>query len=294
MYTYAQIRERLFNMLKDLITDEETFRQWLDKLDSDNEMALVVSLFIDLEYDHLSAESVANVLNMADLSQDDARGSFCSVIENEIYQPECILRHNHGPQVLHGDRYVRVTTLESIFEHYFRNATTMPMFTPEIEDELLRNFFADTPLESLSIVRKVWRGKTRSVWVGSLEELNQTLIKLPKDQRANAIRDRLGFYGQGLGRLVGVIYPERFATTKAFIPTTLDAHSECRFFLSIHSDNGWGLTCGLHPDDSGMKERVHEALDGLSDEYYGVNFGEITLDPTPDPDHLFREALRRS
>jgi len=180
-----------------------------------------------------------------------------------------------------------------MIDYYLRAALSISP-NAEAEDEVRRKFYGAGPRTRLGIVKNTWRGQMNNVWLTSLTLLLKSIDGLPDGEKGNEVRDRLGFFGTDAGTLVYVAYPPDF--DNVFIPTSLDAHSGCYFFLSPPPPPppAWGLTCSLASGKKGMEERVHLAFDGLSDDYRSEIIGDITRPSSPDVHYLLDQALSRT
>lgn len=300
----AAIKQYLLARLASDVAEETALGEWIDNLFNDTlGQVLGVNLYIDLRNESLEQSRVVSIINRMPAAGVDARARFYACVEG--LQSECICKHARGRQELVGDRYVRILPLDLGIEYYFRHALTLTSSNREAEDEVLDQFF--NPLreerKGLGLVKEVWRGRMMNVWVTSKAQLDDVRAATPDDEFANVVRDHLGFDELDEGMLVGIAYPADFAPTDACIPTTLDAHSGCRFFIpSTSADAGWGLTCCLHGRHdggpptrrAGLRERVHKAIDGLTDEFEGEIIGEITEETVPDWAYLLEVALDRA
>jgi hypothetical protein len=306
MATIKQIKKDLFTWLASEVKDETAFNEWLEGLfQLDLGAVLGVNLYIDLKNKSLDRARVAKVIDRMAASSDDARARFYACLEDEAFQLECILQHAHGPQPLPADRYVRIFPLDLGIEYYFRRALELNPANYETEDEVLKQFFNPDKAErkGLSMVHEVWRGRLLSVWVTSKAQLDD-VRSAAGDERlfANAVRDRIGFSELDEGLLVGIAYPADFSERHGYIPTTLDAHAGCHFFIPYTStDADWGLSCCLNANHDGhyfgtdgFKERVHRSIDGLTDEFEGEIIGEVIGTPAPDRSYLLEVALSRA
>lgn len=292
-----RVKTFLSRALKPHIAAKANFTQWLDALFMDDlGKVLGVNLYIDLRNRSLPIPLLLDVLNRLTANASyvkAARDGFYFCIEAEC-QHICLCKHpGKVTPLAAGDRYVRVLPLESMINFYLRDAITAAP-NAEGEAEVRREFYGKGPRRKLGLVKKTWRGKMNNVWVTSFNTLLGVLAGLPEKKKANVIRDRFGFFGADTGTLVYVAYPPDF--TEAYVPTTLDAHSGCYFFVPPPSPPppAWGLTCSLTPGHTGVEERVHLAFDGLTDEYESEIIGDITEPSSPDPNHLLSVALSRA
>jgi hypothetical protein len=295
------VKKYLFTRLAPYV-DQDALSEWLDRLFNFSLGKLLgYNLCIDLKNQSLPTPLVADVINNMSASGGDERARFYEFIEGEAVQPHYILKHVRGVQPLNGDRYVRILPLDLGIEYYFRHALTLSSSNREAEDEVLEQFFNPdkTKRKGLGLVREVWRGRMLNVWVMSKAQLDDVRSAVHEEQFANAVRDLLGFSELDEGTLVGIVYPADF--TEGYLPTTLDAHSGCHFFVTHDSAGAdWGLTCclnithaGHYFGHDGFKERVHESFDGLTDAFHGEIIGEITEEPEPNWSYLLRVARSR-
>lgn len=295
-----QIKADLKERLDELVADGVKFNDWLDSLFNDDfGQVLGINLHIDLEHGSLDQSLVVQVIDQMEALSGDARDRFCSCLEDEEYQSHYICKHRGDAQPLKGDRYVRILPLDTMIEYYFRYALTLPSSSSfEYQDEVLRKFFNPKRSErkGLGVIERTWRGRMHNVWVTSKKQLDSVRSSTEEGEFANTVRDRLGFDEPCEGRkLVGIIYPVDFERLKTYIPTTLDAHAGCHFFIpfaSIESD--WGLSCCLNSTAPGFKERVHKSFQGLTDEFESEIIGDVTRETIPDWQYLLNEALSRA
>jgi hypothetical protein len=294
-----QVKDYLKNCLAPEVADEAQFNEWLDSLFIDDlGQVLGINLYIDLMNDALDHLLVAQVIDRMIASSSDARERFCVCLEDEAYQLDYICKNRQGPQPLLKDRYITILPLESMIEYYFRYALTLPSSSSfEAQDEILRNFFKPKKEDrkGLGIINRTWRGRMQNVWVTSKNQIDALRFATAEDKFANAVRDRLGFAELDEGTLVGIIYPANFDGLKAYIPTTLDAHAGCHFFIPFASvKSTWGFTCGLNSRSPGLSERVHQSFEGLTDEFESEMIGEITEEAMPDWVYLLEQARKRA
>lgn len=297
MPTQTEIKECLFTRLSPHVTDVDAFNVWIDRLFTFPLGELLgVNLCADLRNESLEPSLVADIINRMSDADGDERARFYALIEND--QHNYILKHARGAQPLEGDRYVRIFPLDQGIDYYFLDALELNSSSHEVESEVLEQFFNPdrTKRMGLGLVKEVWRGGLLNVWVTSKAVLDDVRAAFDEEQFPNAVRDRLGFGELDDGMLVGIVYPADF--TEGYIPTTLDAHSGCRFFIPYDpAGSDWGLTCCLNTTHEGhyfgidgFVERVHEAFDGLTDEFEGEIIGEITEEPGPNLSYLLEVA----
>jgi hypothetical protein len=279
------------------------FNEWLDALFNE-EMGRVLglNLYIDLKSDSIDLALVTRVIDSMVTSVSDPRDRFCYSIEDENNQAVCVCQHSRRSEPVESDRYVRILPLDDMIEYYFRYAMALPSSsTYAAQSKVLRLFF--NPVKSarkgLGVIKKTWQGRMVNVWVTSKNELDALRPIARKRNLADVVANNLGYDGLVSGdQLVGIIYPVSFDHLESHIPTTLDAHVGCRFFLPFADVAlDWGLTCCLNdikPGSKNLKERVHKPIDGLTDEFEGDIIGDITEDSSPDYSHLYAEALRRA
>jgi len=284
-----QVRTFLLSELQARVTDAAKFGVWLDELFTDDfGIVLGINLFIDIKTGSLDPTLVAEVLNrlmIRPAGPETARDRFYFCVEDEC-QPICLCKHaGTAPALEADDRYVRVLPLVPLIDYYLRDALGISI-NAEAEAEVRQQFYGNGQRTGWGIVRKKWRG--------GMKVLLEIIDSLSDAERANEVRDRLGFYGADSGTLVYVSYPLGF--DKAFIPTSLDAHAGCRFFVSPPppAPPAWGLTCSLTAGKDGIEERVHLALDRLTDEFGSEIIGEITRASSPDVEYLVAEAFNRT
>jgi hypothetical protein len=301
----AEIKEYLVARLAQEVREEAAFREWVDNLFKDTlGQVLGVNLYIDLFHESLEQSLVASIIDGMSPSGGDARERFYACVEDEGFQPGCICMHKRGTQLLAGDRYVRILPLDLGIQYYFRHALSLASSGHEAESEVLEEFFNPVKEErrGLGLVREIWRGRMMNVWVTSKAQLDDVRAATDEDEFANVVRDYLGFEELDEGVLVGIVYPVDFAADDVRIPTTLDAHSGCHFFVSFASVGAeWGLTCCLNgghdhapPPRSGFKERVHRPFVGLTDAFESEMIGKVTEEPEPDWAYLLGVALDRA
>jgi len=290
------IRTNLHTLLISDIEDLDKFENWLDVLITETYgQVLCVNLFIDLKNRCLDTAVVANVIDKMVFAGDQARWAFYKYVEE--HQDETFFNHLHGPMVLENDVYVRILPLADMIEYYLREPLKLPPLTYEAEQEVLERFFKLPPnrREKLGVVTEVFRGKMLNGWVTSKSVLDSSTAGLSSNERADRIRDRLGFSSLDSGKLVQIIYPANFDRAPNYVPTTLDSHFGSVYYLSTDAADDWGLTCCLNPLHDGLRERVHKVFDGgLTDEFEMTLVGEITCVPIPNPGHLINEALKRA
>lgn len=291
------LKTRLGSHVADAKKDQ--FNDWLNKLAADRLGAVLgYNLYIDLKNNCLDDALVIDVINRMVTSHSHPRDCFCVCLEDEAQQLRYICKHARREQSLEGDRYIKISSLDSMIEHYFMHALGLPNATSlESQTQVLDLFFEppDGEKMGLGIIEGTIRGRMKNVWVTSKNELDELRDATPPTEFANIVRDRLGFDELNDGKLVGIVYPIDFNRAKAYVPTTLDAHSGCHFFISfVSGTNDWGLTCGLSSTAIGLKERVHEAFDGLTDEFESEMIGDITKLADPEWKHLLDEADRRA
>lgn len=292
-----RVKTYLSRALKPRVLNKARFITWLEDLFADDfGKVLAVNLYIDIKTRSLSPASVIDVLDrMATKAptRTTARNRFYLCVEQEC-QPSCLCRNpGRPPSLAPGDQYARILPLVSMIDYYLRAALSIAP-NAEAEDEVRRKFYGTGARTRLGIVKNTWRGQMNNVWLTSLTLLLKSIEGLPDGEKGNEVRDRFGFFGTDAGTLVYVAYPPDF--DDVFIPTSLDAHSGCYFFVSPPPPRPptWGLTCSLTSAKEGMEERVHLAFDGLSDEYKSEIVGDITQPGTPDVQYLLDEALSRT
>lgn len=295
----SQVKDYLKNCLAPEVAEEAQFNEWLDELFNDDlGQILGISLYIDLKNNSLDQSLVVQLIDRMATSSSNARERFYLCLEDEKYQSNYICKHRNSAQPLTNDRYIRILPLESMIEYYFRYALTLPSSSSyESQNEVLRNFFGAKKEErkGLGIIQRTWKGRMQNVWVTSKEQLDTLRSHTPAEKFANAVRDCLGFDELDEGKLVGIIYPVNIDNVQAYIPTTLDAHVGCHFFLPIASiNNTWGLSCGLNPMAPGLNERVHESFEGLTDEFESEIIGDVNREASPDWEYLLNQALSRA
>jgi hypothetical protein len=303
-----EVKEYLNSRLGCHVQDRAQFDKWLDALfDDDRGSVLGFNIYIDLKSNALEQELVIQVIDRMAASHSNARDSFCLSVEDERYQPQYVCKHSHGSQPLDEDRYVRIMPLDDMIEYYFRYAMTLPSSSNYAsQNKVLRQFFNPNidRRKGLGLIAKTWRGRMYNVWVTSKREMDELRSITSKNSFADEVGERLGFDQLIAGdKLLGIIYPVNLDHLETYIPTTLDAHNGCNFFVPFASgDVDWGLSCCLNlnsrqkndPDIYGFKERVHESFEGLTDEFEGEIIGDVTESAAPDLNHLFHVARRRA
>jgi hypothetical protein len=298
----TEAKEYLRDRLSD-VTDRVELAQWLDELfDDELGRVLGLGLYIDVKSTALDSSLVAKVIDRMLPTAGEARDRFCRATEDTTHQTEYICKHLRGRQPLNGDRYIRILPLEAMIEFYFRFAMSLPSPSSYAsQNKVLKKFFdpVRTKRRGLGVIKRTWRGRLLNVWVTSKNDLDALREKTAVDKFADMVGISLGFDGLLKGnKLVGIVYPVDPDLVAGYIPTTLDAHLNCRFFVPFADANSdWGLTCCLHNLERhlhGLKERVHEAFDGLTNEFQGEIIGDITEEFKPDWSHLLEVASGRA
>lgn len=303
-----EVEQYLKSRLRSHVKNKTQFDKWLKALLNDEQgRVLGYNLYIDLNSEALNQKLVGKVIDRMDISHRDARERFCMSIEDERYQSEYICQHPHPAPSLDGDRYIRILPLEDMIEYYFRDPLGLSSSsTYASKSKVLKKFFHPKRdrRKGLGLIESTWRGRMLNVWVTSKQGLDELRQRTSKREFADQVGNRLGFDNLVIGDiLVGIVYPINFNHLVAYIPTTLDAHVGCHFFVPFAAAGvDWGLSCCLNldsrpkhdPDSYCFKERVHEFFEGLTDEFEGEIIGSITEDSLPDWEHLFNVAQRRA
>ena len=294
MVAWSAVSAFLESNLISQMADKKKGSEWLKSLESSPLGPILgINVYVDLRCKYLDKSAILEILNQMSDEITDGRRSLLAVVLNN--QDEYLCTGLRGEALEVPDRYIRVMPLYRFVKYYGTPALDVPV-NEEGRMEVLENFFEKPKGErtKMGLITQSWQGSAKNTWVTSLKEFEKRTHGFKDDEKADFANDVLSLSLLAGEIVVYVAYPTGIDADRFAKPTTLDACGEnCKFFVSIKSHNGWGKTCS-QSGTLGLPERVHKAMDGLSDDFEGEKIGKTSRPMAYDYGALLEEALKRA
>lgn len=249
---------------------------------------LAASLVIDLRNKRLAPALLSEILRRAKPDGYDPLKTFSESVERDPSYPKgilCACGCDDQPAGL-----VRVLDLDSFFKFYVLPSVALPPLSKA--QDWARRMLGSPGGWPLGFVTSAWQGRRPLVWVTR----HQSISALGhSDASATELNDALGLGLEHSTWLLYVSYPEDTGDPMAtFQPTALDPKwSKSQHWFISSATTGWGKTQSLSGLRSGLPERVHMFIPGLTDGFRGRLLGR-TAAVASDQIALLAEALTRA
>lgn len=276
--------DKLVEFLNERLGDHDpsppSVSKWLARISAqDRCIQLAACMGMDLLMDSLTAPVVAGLVSRAEALGD----GHVTLTASELFQlalyehPQESLLCSHATTEDSGYKaeYVRVLDFLDFLDFYAPYKATNVA-------KLQQAYKIYPDGTQLGFVQKTWSGRLPVVWVTTHDDLSSTIKPEGADLPGTRVARRFGL-GNPTNTLgltpeyVAVKYPVD-APVKGCKPTCLDQvwNTDHRF-VSCESPN-WGATLPYPPDQDGVRERVHLALNsGLSDSYTLQHLGKCVV-----------------
>lgn len=279
------LRERIF----DQMTNAALAELWLTALKEAGTFGLLLatSLAIDLSTQIIDAVEVQSYLCSVDpqarplsvLNQRSSQG-----LRRDLVSPGA---YEHGG-------YVRIVELRTFISRYLRR-----LVTTESVARVRREYLSDSLVKPLGEVRNAHPGKKGHTWVLPMAEYVQARNR---DHPASFLNDALGlgmdsaYNTNEPAELLAIMYPDSFDDEHGGHlrqPNCFDATWDCEnFYISHINEDGWGRTHSCSHRNDPHRERVHDSLRTLSDDFRVEHIG-VAERPTKDLNLHLDEAIER-
>jgi len=236
-------------------------------------------ILIDLHLKLVSCELFGKILAECNMNAASIVSEFGTAVDrierqnSDIWAKRLREDDDHTPR-----SYARVMEIGTFIRYCLTPSKYTDLGTASVKRVRL-TYFSGPEGRPLGRVTRTYVGARGRVWIVPQEDLNEIRMQ-HGGKSGTVIRDALGLpITSGIGpdgapEFVAVVYPKG-ARIPSAQPSTLDATwtSIPCYFLPSKGASGWGKTYNCAGNGPTCRERVHGALEGLSNAYSGIYIG---------------------